>query len=312
VPDNPYVFVTGCTRSGTTLLQRMLDSHPQLAVSNDTHVVPRTVMRSNPDPQLPLTDDLVEQVVRFERFDHFGVDPETARGLAATADTFVDFVRALLEEFARSRGKPYAGEKDPEYVRGLPLLHRLFPSARSVQIVRDGRDVTLSTLDWVTPKRFLGRMALWREEPVATCALYWRRQVAEGQRGRHEVGADRCLEIRYEELVRAPEVVMRSIADFLDLRFDPAMLEFHKERTRHDPRLSSKDRWLRPTAGLRDWRVGLSPRDLELFDVLAGDVLVSLGYPLVTDAACVSPEVTAVAERCRAWWEANIEHGSNS
>ena len=40
---SPYVFVIGCPRSGTTLLQRMLDSHPQLAVANDTHFIPRAI-----------------------------------------------------------------------------------------------------------------------------------------------------------------------------------------------------------------------------------------------------------------------------
>lgn len=72
--DNPYMFVTGCTRSGTTLLQRMLDNHPHLAVSNDTHLVSRTVLTLRPDPELPLTDDLVEQVVGYKRFDRLGVD----------------------------------------------------------------------------------------------------------------------------------------------------------------------------------------------------------------------------------------------
>ena len=38
---NPLAFVGGCPRSGTTLLQRMLDSHPQLACANDTHFIPR-------------------------------------------------------------------------------------------------------------------------------------------------------------------------------------------------------------------------------------------------------------------------------
>ena len=46
---NPYLFLTGCARSGTTLLQRMLDAHPRLAVSNDTHVIPRTLLAGSPD-----------------------------------------------------------------------------------------------------------------------------------------------------------------------------------------------------------------------------------------------------------------------
>ncbi|HEX6526211.1 MAG TPA: sulfotransferase [Streptosporangiaceae bacterium] len=213
---NPYLFVTGCPRSGTTLLQRMLDNHPWLAVSDDTRVVPRRVMPLL-GPESPLTDQLVNEVVGFKRFGGLGIDEPTAWHLAGGAGTFAGFVRALFDEFARRSGKPLAGEKTPGYVRHLPVLNRLFPDARFVDIVRDGRDVALSALDWVTqkPDRFLGRLALWDEEPVAMCALWWRRQVAAGERGRSELGDDRCLVIRYEELAATPELVLRSVAAFL-------------------------------------------------------------------------------------------------
>jgi hypothetical protein len=136
------------------------------------------------------------------------------------------------------------------------------------------------------------------------CALFWRRQVLAGRRGLEKVGADRCLEVRYEELVQAPETVMRSITRFLDLPFDTAMVEYHRGKTRHDPALTSKEQWLPPTRGLRDWRAALSPRDLQLFEALAGDALASSGYELAVDIR--SRSVTATAERCRRWWETEV------
>ena len=45
---NPFVFVVGCPRSGTTLLQRMLNNHPMLAVANDTHFIPRCLEKLLP------------------------------------------------------------------------------------------------------------------------------------------------------------------------------------------------------------------------------------------------------------------------
>jgi hypothetical protein len=303
---NPYVFVTGCTRSGTTLLQRMLDNHPQLAVSNDTHVIPRAVLGVRPQGNVPLTRELVEQVTSFQRFGRLGIDEATTARLAGATDSLSAFASALFDEFAHRQGKPLGGEKDPEYVRHLPLLHRLFPAVRSVHIIRDGREVALSTLDWVTPRRYLGRLALWAEEPVAVCALWWKRQVSAGRCGRAEAGGNRCLEVRYDELVRAPEAVLRSIATFLDLPFSPTMLEYHHGRMRDDSSLASKDRWLPPTGGLRDWRVDLSPRDLELFEALAGDVLDELGYSRATGPS-VSPSIDALAARCRLWWATEVE-----
>jgi hypothetical protein len=285
----------------------MLDNHPQLAVSNDTHVIPREVIALRPKGDIPLTGDVIEQVTSFKRFGRLGIDESTTGRLAATTDSLAAFASALFDEFAHRQGKSFGGEKDPEYVRHLPFLHRLFPTVRSVQIVRDGREVALSTLDWVTPRRYLGRLSLWAEEPVAVCALWWKRQVSAGLHGRAEVGADRCLEVRYEELVRTPESVLRSIAAFLELPFSSSMLEYHEGRMRDDPGLKTKDRWLPPTGGLRDWRVELSQRDLELFEALAGDQLADLGYERAT-APSDSPDIGAVAARCQLWWATEVEH----
>jgi len=66
--------------------------------------------------------------------------------------TYREFVTALYDTFAHQNGKPLAGEKTPDYVRRLPLLHALFPWSRSVHIVRDGRNVALSLIDWATPR----------------------------------------------------------------------------------------------------------------------------------------------------------------
>jgi hypothetical protein len=285
----------------------MLDSHPLLAVSDEANVVPRSAVKSNADPKQPLTKDLVDEVVEHKFFGHLGLEEATARALAASSRALVEFVRALVDEFAQRREKPFAGDKAPDYCLYLPSLHRLFPTVRSINIIRDGRDVALATLGWMTPTKWLGRKAMWREEPVAMCALYWQRLVLDGRRGRDQVGGDCCLEIRYEELVRAPEAVMRSIAAFLDLPFDNAMVEYYKGRTRDEAELSSTDKWMPATAGLRDWRLELSPRDLQLFEALAGDTLASLGYPLATEAAGVPSEVKADAERLRRWWDAKID-----
>ena len=287
VTRNPYVFVVGCPRSGTTLLQRMLDAHPHLAVSNDTHFIPAAIGRMTPHRDLPLTPEIVERVRRFRTrggmgFHRLGLPEGALESAASEAATYSELVAELYVRLAHLHGKRFGGEKTPDYVRYLPLLNALFPWAKVVHLIRDGRDVTLALLDWAQEKktgrlRGPARARLWQQSPLAACALWWNWQVGSGRRDAPALG-DRYREVRYETLVAKPEETLRDLADFLELPFAPEMLSFHAGRTRTQPGLPTNKAWLPPTPGLRDWRTQMSAHDVELVEVLTGDLLSNLGY----------------------------------
>jgi len=301
---NPYLFLVGCPRSGTTLLQRMLDNHPQLAVANDSHFIPRAPAPIGPRTRPPLTPELVERVLNYPRFRRLGLEDSVARGAAARASTYEDFVSELYSEHARLHGKELAGEKTPDYVRYLPFLHSLFPDARIIHIIRDGRDVALSTLEWAREDKGPGKFALWREQPVAVCALWWRWQVETGRREGARLGPETYREVRYEDLVSGPEATLRSLSEFLELPFSRDMVSFHAGKTKSDPRLSAKSAWLPATPGLRNWATEMPPESALLFEALAGDLLSELGYELRGEAT--PPETLETARRCQAWWDAEL------
>jgi len=299
---NPYVFAVGCPRSGTTLLQRMLDHHPLLTVANDTHFIPRAVAGRDGNPVLDA--DLVEAVRTYHRFQRLGLNDAAVDAAASDATTYSEFVERLYDQLAAQHGKPLAGEKTPDYVRSLRLLAQLFPWARVLHIIRDGRDVTLSTLSWANERKGPGRFRLWQEEPLAVCALWWKWQVSAGRRDRAAFG-EQYREIRYERLVAEPAVVTAEIATFLDLDEGAEMARFHEGRTRDEPGLSAKKAWLPPIPGLRDWRSMMGPRDVELFEALAGDLLETLGYELASSH--IPDAVAERAESCRRRFESELE-----
>lgn len=301
---NPYVFVVGCPRSGTTLLQRMLNNHPLLAVANDSHFIPRIIKDSAAGADPELTPDLVEQVRAYKRFYRLDLPDAAVEEAARESRTYSELVSALYSEYGRLRNKPLAGEKTPDYVRYLPRLHALFPWVRSIHIIRDGRDVALSTLEWAEEEKGPGRFGLWREEPVAVCALWWLRQVDTGRRDARSLNPDRYREVKYEGLIDRPEASLRGLSPFLELPFSSEMMAYHEGKVRRDPGLSAKKAWLPPTRGLRDWREQMTDRDIELFEALAGDLLSSLGYERSTSA--ISPEISRIAERCRGWWDSEM------
>jgi hypothetical protein len=242
-------FVVGCSRSGTTLLRALLDAHPLLAVPPESHFV------LAPDPRA-----LRRALRREPWFGLWGIDAPDLRGLDVA-----DAVRALFAAYGAAHGKPRYADKTPHYVSRLPLLAERFPEARFVHVVRDGRDVALSLLE-----------VPWGPDDVEGAALHWRRRVLEGRAA--GLGPERYRELRYETLVADPEREVRALAAWLELPYDPAMLDPARRPAavpypEHHGRLA-----LAPTPGLRDWRHQMSAVNAARFHAVAGDALAELGY----------------------------------
>ena len=221
----PSVFVVGCPRSGTTLLQRMLDHHPLLTVANDSHFIPRVLEKIEPQAvaaaiagkPIPLTQRLVDGVRDYHRTHRLELDKDCFAQAAAVSDTYASFVTRLYAARAELKGKPQAGEKTPDYVRHLPLLAGLFPGAAVLHIVRDGRDVCLSLLEWATPHKGPGKLALWKTEPVAVAAMWWKWLVRSGLDGRSAVAPGRHVLVCYEALVSDPATALQAAVDAIGL-----------------------------------------------------------------------------------------------
>ena len=277
---NPYVFIVGCSRSGTTLLRRVVGAHPEIAVMPETHFIPRLAPNCRGiGPDGLVTDVLVDWLVAYERFPRLKLDADDVRALISDGVTYSDFVRALFDRYGAKRRKPLVAEKTPSYVAEIPTLHALFPEARFVHLIRDGRDVCLSVLSWERKAEdFAQRFRTWRSDPVVTTALWWRNFVTLGCEDGPELGPELYLELRYEALVADPEEECRRLCAFLDVEYDERMLRFHEGKTKSDPTLSAKAAWLPITPGLRDWRTQFPVEELEAFEAAAGDLLEDLGY----------------------------------
>jgi hypothetical protein len=192
-------------------------------------------------------------------------------------------------------------------VRSLPTLHALWPKAKIVHLIRDGRDVAASVLDWrkVTERGgSVARFKAFQEDRVTTVALWWEWLVRLGREDGAPLGPQLYHEVRYEELVAAAVEECERLCEFLGVPFDEGMLEFHKGRTRHDPELDAKKAWRPVTAGLRSWRTDMAPEDLARFEAAAGELLEELGYEL--GAPDPTPELREHADRVRSSFESEL------
>lgn len=300
--QNPFVFVVGCPRSGTTLLQRMLDNHPQLTVANDTHFITRAAkieLRKEADPVL--TNELLTKVRNYRRFGRMGLGATDVEKAAEGCRTYSAFVSKLYDIRAEHMGKPLSGEKTPDFCRQIPALNKMFPRAKFVHIIRDGRDTALSAMNWATSTKGPGKWSLWAEDPVGTCALWWRWQAGTGMRDGHTQDEGIYHPVRYERLVEDPSNELSAIAAFLGIPNADEMGNFFVGKTKTNPNLSAKSAWLRPTKGLREWRNQMDEEDVAVFEGITHTLLKQLGYKLA------GHEVTGVVshrvQRCMDWWQ---------
>lgn len=304
---NPFVFIVGCARSGTTLLKRLMDAHPAIAIApGGRGLVRRWLKRRGLTAEGHVTRALagegrVCRSMSKEEFRRF-VDEVLAEGRPVS---YAELVTRMFDRYAAECGRPFVGHKVASSVREMATIHELWPWALFLHIIRDGRDVALSAMAWRKASSLAERYPAWREDPVATAAAWWEWHVRLGREGGGAAGAQRYLEVRYERLVEDPSVVCQEVCAFLGVDFEEAMLRFWEGRTRDDDDLDAKHSWRPVTRGLRDWRTEMDPGDQEAFEALAGGLLDELGY----ERAFPQPGAGARerATRVRQAFEASVE-----
>jgi hypothetical protein len=279
--SNPFVFIVGCPRSGTTLLQRVLDAHPDIAVPSETFWIPYFFQkRIGVDEEGMVTAELVSRLFEYYKFYRMKLAKDELLALISNGPiSYATFVTGVFDLYGAVRRKPLAGDKTPDYVRSIPILHQLWPSAKFVHVIRDGRDVCLSAINW---KRKVARLAElyapWRSHPVVTAALWWEWHVRQGIDRGSELGPKHYYEVRYEALVEDPAGQCAKLCEFLGVAYDAAMLLFNEGRTKNEWSRDAKNDWLPIVPGLRDWSKQMPPDDIERFEAAAGRLLEELGY----------------------------------
>src|SRR5262245_3525808 len=261
--DFPF-FLLGHDRSGTTMLRLILDR-------GDVAIPPESMFLLDVQPGQP-AEDVLQAAWSHPRVRLWGLegDPPTIPDALNGADAFRYAVSAPFAAYAGGEGKTRWGDRTPAYVGHVDRLASIWPDARFVVLVRDGRDVALSVMG--VP---FGPNNAW------AAARSWATAIRQGRDAARRYPG-RVIEVRYEDLVANPDVEVQAICSFLALDYSPDMLAI--EQTDRSKVVEDQAGWFTnvwsgiTTAAVGKWRTDLTPRQVEMFESVAGDELRSLGY----------------------------------
>jgi hypothetical protein len=286
--DRLIVFVVGNSRSGTTMLAKIIGQHSEAFTLNELHFWEQEVLPSKAFDEVGQEEAtrLLRRLLSVQREGYLhtanaSLFGDEVRDLSASlrstspADIFAHFV--AME--ARRHDASIPVEQTPRNIYLAADLAKVFPAAIFINIVRDPRDVALSQRTRWRRRRLTTNAAgagayfrYWANYHPIIISLLWR----SGVNAAGSVPADRLVQVRYEDILRQPRTEVARICERIGLDFREDMLEV--------PRVGSsltKDstevRGIDPSSAGR-WRLSLPSRDLYWVEKLTGSEMRRLGY----------------------------------
>ncbi len=257
--EDDFIFIGGAGRSGTTLFRAMLSAHANLWCGPERKLIP-VFAEVSAGWARSLGPELAAA----------GVD---SRGLDRAA-------RAWIAEFLRA-GAPDSrrlAEKTPHNLIHAGWLGQLFPAARFIHVIRDGRAVAESLVrqSWRDPQT--GKLLPYCQD-LSSAARYWASVVTESRRQCAMVPR-RGLEVRYEQLIAEPRETMQMVLAFLGEPWDEQVLHHESAGVVLSARESSTQAVgrARSSANTEAWRSRLSEKEVATIEDVAGPVLRAFGY----------------------------------
>jgi hypothetical protein len=273
------VFVLGCVRSGTTLLYHMLLSAGNFAIYR---------VESNAINLLePAFGDL--SVARNKRrllkawyesrlYTRSGLDKETiGEKVMNECRNGGDFLRIVMSEIASKQGVARWADTTPEHLLFLERIKETIPDALVIHIIRDGRDVALST----DKQKYVKRLPWDRQPSKMAAGLYWEWMVNKGRRDGRNLGDD-YAEVKFEELIREPRETLARLGQFIGQELDYDRIREVGIGSVSAPNTSFGGESESTFNPVGRWRSGYSTEELATFEGLVGRTLIETGYELAS------------------------------
>jgi hypothetical protein len=263
------IFIVGCQRSGTTVFYRKFALHSDLAtITRTTRRAPNNLLlmrlfmlfRSSEKNLKPIGGEVWSKFAPSDSDMLHAVDV-TPR----MREYYHTLIRNHLVLFKKKRFL----NKSPSNSARIGFLNEIFPDAFFIHLIRDGRAVTHSLSrgrkrhDRYSGVKFSGWQAVMEKPLVEGCAYQWKRTVEYILDAVQILPPERFIQIRYEDFVDQPMVVMQTIGTKCGLDWDDALL--------HQVAQGLKSRNYK-------WSENFSRPEMDLLNAMLGDFMGRFGY----------------------------------
>lgn len=299
------VFVLGCGRSGTTLLYHLLLSAGNFAVyRTESNAINLLEPRFGDLSVTRNKERLMVAWLGSKLFERSGLEGEAIRSkVIAECRNGGDFLRIIMSEMARQQNVERWADCTPEHLLHLERIKETIREALIVHIIRDGRDVALSTakLGYVRPM-------WWDRTPnVMASGLYWEWMVRKGREDGRKLGRD-YIEVRFEALISNPRATLAMLSRFIGQELDYDHMRKVGIGSVREPNTSFEDSSSGGFNPLERWRKGFTPEQLAMYEALVGNTLEELGYELGTSDRTLlnRPELRRMRAIYRTYFDAKL------
>ena len=275
-------FVCGAPKSGTTWVQRALNAHPEIVCAGEGHFADKFARGINDALK---SYYIHQQVVTRNVYEGNGYYRHNQKSeLAFLAKSFILSTFAQLQI---PKGTRLVGDKTPANVDYLGLFHSLFPEAKFVNVVRDGRDTLVSTFKHVERVNLIKREIDDLNGFFLKKAHYYSSRWVEALKKADTFATEHpgvLYTVRYEDLKRDFGAAFSDMLRFLDVDASGDAIRHCEAETSFKRLSGGRDAGNEdPNAFLRkgivgDWKVALQPQHLEIFYAVGAEWLERFGY----------------------------------
>lgn len=267
------VFICGCGRSGTTLIGTLLGNHTDCLTIPEFQFKNEIINFYESHDRSTNLSYILNKLKDHRRFKLWQLNIQSnlvleQEELIQKPEQIINFIVSIYGETIGKKKSKFWIDHTPINCKYAITLLKLFPDAKMIHIVRDGRAVASSVMPLD-----------WGPNTIIKAASWWVEWVGYGLAAESFLKKHQIIRIKYEDLLIEPEITLKRLCSYLEIDYQPSMIE---GKGFNVPLYSSKQHHLvgsKPDkTRVNAWEKKLKPRQIEIFENLTGDFLNYFAY----------------------------------